>query len=63
MSKFIKTILKIFGILLGLSGGVWVLQGLNVLPGSAMSGNPQWVINGMICIVIGAALFWFAGRK
>jgi hypothetical protein len=42
---------------------VWALQGLNILPGSYMSGNPQWVINGAITMVIGGGLFWFARRK
>jgi hypothetical protein len=63
MKAIIKTIIKIFGVLLILSGGVWILQGINILPGSAMSGDPQWIINGTICIVIGTALFWFASRK
>jgi hypothetical protein len=63
MKSIIKIILKIFAILLILSGGIWVLQGINILPGSSMSGDPQWVINGTICMLIGAGLFWFANRK
>jgi hypothetical protein len=63
MKSIIKIIIKIFAVLLILSGGVWVLQGFNILPGSSMSGNPQWAINGAICILIGAGLFWFANRK
>jgi hypothetical protein len=63
MKSIIKTILKIFALLMILSGGVWVLQGFNILPGSAMSGDPQWAINGTICILIGAGLFWFVHRK
>ena len=63
MNSIVKTILKIFAVLLILAGGVWLLQGLNILPGSYMSGNPQWVINGAIAALIGAGLFWFANRK
>jgi len=58
-----KTIIKIFSVLLILIGIVWVLQGFNILPGSFMSGNLQWAINGAISILLGAGLFWFARRK
>ena len=63
MNSILKTILIIFAVLLILAGGVWFLQGINILPGSYMSGNPQWVINGAIAVLVGAGLFWFANRK
>ena len=63
MTSIIKTILKIFAALLMLAGGIWFLQGVNILPGSFMTGNPQWVINGAITLLIGAGLFWFLSRK
>ncbi len=58
-----KIALNIIGVLLLLPGIVWFLQGINVLPGSFMSGQTQWAINGGILIVIGAALLWWANRK
>ena len=58
-----KTVLKVFSVLVFLAGGVWFLQGINVLPGSYMTGDPQWAINGGIAMAIGAGLFWFANRK
>ncbi len=58
-----KIFLNILGILLVLTGGVWFLQGINILPGSFMTGNPQWTINGGIAVVIGAGLLWFANRN
>ena len=58
-----KIVLNIVGVLLVLMGGVWFLQGINILPGSIMSGQTQWVINGGIVIVIGAGLLWFANRR
>ena len=58
-----KITLSIIGVLLILAGGVWFLQGISVLPGSIMSGQTQWVINGGIVIVIGAGLLWFANRR
>lgn len=58
-----KIFLTILGVLLVLAGGVWFLQGINLLPGSFMTGNPQWAINGGIAVVIGAGLLWFANRR
>jgi hypothetical protein len=58
-----KLILNIIGGLLILAGGVWFLQGINILPGSFMTGDPQWSINGGIAMVLGAGLLWFANRR
>ena len=58
-----KIILYILGILIILSGIIWVLQGTNILPGSYMTGNPQWTINGVIAIVIGGVTIYFARRR
>ena len=63
MNSIVKNIIKVVAVLFILAGGVWFLQGINVLPGSFMSGNPQWVINGIIIIIVGAGMFWFANRK
>jgi hypothetical protein len=58
-----KIALKVIGGLLFLAGGVWFLQGINVLPGSFMTGDPQWSINGGIAMLAGVGLFWYANRK
>ena len=63
MNSTVKTILKVIAILLMLSGVIWALQGLNILPGTFMRGDPQWIINGAITALIGAGLFWFTNRK
>jgi hypothetical protein len=63
VNSIVKTIIKIFSVLLMLAGGIWILQGVNILPGSFMTGDPQWAINGAITALIGAGLFWFANRK
>jgi len=52
--------LSVVGILLILSGGIWILQGIGVLPGSLMSGQIQWAINGSIAVVIGVGLIVYA---
>ncbi len=51
-----KIALDVIGVLLILGGGVWFLQGINVLPGSFMSGQTQWALNGGIAIAVGIVL-------
>ncbi len=57
-----KTLLNVVAVLLLLVGAVWFLQGINVLPGSFMTGQTQWAINGGIAFVIGLALLIGARR-
>jgi hypothetical protein len=52
----------VFGVLLLLVGIVWILQGINVLPGSFMTGQTKWAVNGAICVVIAIALLVWASR-
>ncbi len=58
-----KTLLNILGIVLILAGGTFFLQGISVLPGSYMSGDPQWAINGSVMIAIALALILWANRR
>ena len=44
-------------------GLVFFLQGINILPGSFMTGDPQWAINGGIIMVVALGLFFFANRS
>ena len=46
----------VLGVLLSLVGLIWTLQGLNVLPGSAMSGSPLWATIGPFVLLAGVAL-------
>jgi len=54
--------LKIVGALLVLVGVIWILQGINILPGSFMTGQTKWAIFGAIAAVIGIALLVASGR-
>lgn len=58
-----KTLLNLVGILLLLAGGTFFLQGINILPGSFMTGDPQWAINGAVLIVIAIGLMLWANRR
>jgi hypothetical protein len=57
-----KIALSIIGVFVILVGCVWFLQGANILPGSAMTGDPQWSINGAIAILVGAIVIWLSNR-
>jgi hypothetical protein len=58
-----KIILTIIGILLMIMGGIWFFQGINVLPGSFMTGQIRWAIYGGIAVVLGVVLIVLANRK
>ena len=58
-----KIVLYVVGGLLILSGVVWFLQGINILPGSFMTGDPRWAVNGGIAFVVGLALVLIGRRR
>src|SRR5262245_22595053 len=41
-----------------LLGGIWVLQGVNVLPGSFMTGDIRWAYRGAGVAAVGAILLY-----
>jgi hypothetical protein len=55
--------LKIIGTLLILIGATWFLQGINVLPGSFMSGQTRWAVNGGIAALAGIGALVAATRR
>jgi hypothetical protein len=57
-----KIILYIVAILLILVGATFFLQGINILPGSYMSGDRQWAINGAISIIVGIGILVWTNR-
>ena len=59
-----KRFLMVLGILLNIVGVIWVLQGINILPGSFMTGQIQWAWYGGLAILIGIVLlFLYRFRK
>jgi hypothetical protein len=51
-----KIFLNVIGALLTLIGTVWLLHGIGILPGSFMSGQTKWAVNGAITAAIGIAI-------
>ena len=51
------------GILLDFLGSIWMLQGMNILPGSFMTGQPFWAGAGAVAVIVGMALVILAMRR
>jgi len=58
-----RIVLRIVATLLIVIGSVWFLQGVNVLPGSFMSGQIRWAVYGGIAVVVGIGLLFVAKRR
>lgn len=54
--------LVVVGGLMALMGGVWMLQGVGILPDSFMTGQTFWAAVGALMLVAGAVLV-FAGLR
>jgi hypothetical protein len=54
------TIRVLVGVTLVITGVVWILQGVDVLGGSGMSGHGEWALFGSILVVLGAGVLWGA---
>jgi len=51
------------GVVLIVFGCIWFLQGINVLPGSFMTGQIPWAIYGGISVALGIGLLVMARRR
>ena len=51
-----RQVLIVLGVVMLLVGGLWTLQGLGYVGGSAMSGSQTWAIIGPIVAGLGVAL-------
>lgn len=62
----VKGLMAIVGVAAILMGGLWMLQGLDIVrwPASSfMLGDAVWTRNGAIVAAIGVVLIWFARKK
>jgi hypothetical protein len=58
-----RLVLTIVGVLMLLIGGVWMLQGFNILPGSFMTGDIKWAIYGSVLALAGLAVVVWSRRR
>lgn len=56
-----RRISTLLAVLLGLTGLVWIGQGVGLLPGSFMTGEPIWAVVGAVLVVASGVLLW-SGR-
>ncbi|MEO8632576.1 MAG: hypothetical protein ABI466_04400 [Chloroflexota bacterium] len=49
-------VLIALAVLFELTGWVWILQGIGILPGSVMTGQPIWAVIGAILVTVAGAL-------
>ncbi|HEY0031990.1 MAG TPA: hypothetical protein VGB81_01890 [Devosia sp.] len=57
-----KTVQTIIGVILVLLGGLWIGQGANLIGGSFMSGQSQWLFIGIVVALVGLGLLFLAYR-
>ena len=57
-----RLVLNVVGAVVALLGVVWILQGINVLPGSFMTGQIKWAYYGAIALVADCVMLFAAKR-
>lgn len=56
VGPFTNPLLAGLGLLALVIGGTWIGQGLNLIPGSFMTGDPTWFVLGAIVFLAGVLL-------
>ena len=59
----VRVVVRIVGVIAVLLGALWVGQGLNLLPGSAMSGVRTWFWVGAALVLVGLGLLFSTRRR
>ena len=57
-----RTLLTAIAIFCALTGAIWILQGIGVLPGSFMTGQIVWAAIGSVLLFVSGVLLWAALR-
>lgn len=63
MRRPVLFVLRVLAVALIVMGAIWVLQGMNVLPGSFMTGQIQWAYRGAVAVVVGVVLLAIQWRS
>jgi hypothetical protein len=60
--KILRVIATILSGPMLLVGLIWILQGINVLPGSFITGHIIWAVYGTPLAILGGGLVWWVNR-
>jgi hypothetical protein len=60
MNRILRNVAGIPCILVGC---IWILQGINVLPGSFMTGQVKWAVYGGLLLIVGIGVLISANRR
>jgi hypothetical protein len=55
--------LNIVGVIALLLGGLWILQGSNIMAGSVMSGQSQWLYAGIVLVIVALGALWWINLR
>ncbi len=58
-----RIVMSVLAVLCLLVGCIWILQGINILPGSFMTGQTKWAIYGCVMVVVGMGLLISGNRR
>jgi hypothetical protein len=58
-----RIVLRTLAILLMGMGVIWILQGINILPGSFMTGQIVWAYRGGVSAIAGLVILLFTYRR
>lgn len=62
-SRGARVVLILLGVIALVVGGVFAGQGLNLIPGSFMTGNRMWLYVGVLLVVVGVVLVALGVRR
>jgi C4-dicarboxylate transporter len=60
---YMRIVLRILSVLLIVVGIIWILQGINVLPGSFMTGQIRWAYYGSGTAVAGLVILLLTRQR
>jgi hypothetical protein len=58
-----RLVLLVVGAIAMVVGAVWIGQGLNLIPGSFMTGSRTWLLIGLLVAAGGVLLLWLGLRR
>ena len=58
-----KIVFNVLGVLMVVMGAIWFLQGINILPGSFMTGQIKWAVYGACAVVAGMLVLIRVNRR